>query len=604
MSDQALPPVRKLTSSWGLVYRLYRESLHRHLLLLVLSFACMAAIAAMASAYTFLMGPLVDKVFIGKDGTLLWLLGGSVIAIFVVRSGASYVQGALLTTLGQNIVLDAQKKLFGQLVHQDVSLFQAQTAGSLVGIFTFDVNMLRVAICNFFLRVGKDCMTVTGLIGLMFYTDWRMALYSLMAAPLAIFPILYLSRKLRRVSLQTQEEIGGLTSVLTQAFQGIGMIRAYRLEALEEANVHGRARSLAERLTTITRVEAAVLPVFDGLGGLALAGLIVYGGTMVVGQTMTPGNFMIFAGAVYGAYQPLRSLARVNVDLQTGLAAAERVFALIDRPRAIRAPAAAQRLPRLAGAVEFDEVHFAYDEGAAALKGASFTAPAGTVTALVGCTGAGKSTALNLILRFYDPARGRVLVNGIDLRATDPSSLRDCNAVVSQDVTLFEDTIAGNIRDGRPDASDAEVEAAAVAAGVMEFASRLPQGLATELGERCAMLSGGERQRIAIARALLRDAPILLLDEPTSAQDAASERHIQRALKQLMLGRTTIVVAHRLSTIRHADLIHVFDDGQVVESGSHDELVQKDGVYARLHAMNGHGAPARGQTGDSLLATL
>jgi subfamily B ATP-binding cassette protein MsbA len=584
MSMTAMTPQTPRASSWRLVARLYKTSLHRHLWLVGLSLLCMWLIATMASAYTYMMGPLVDKVFIAKDGALLWLLGGSVVGIFVVRSLSSYVQGVLLTALGQNIVLDTQKQLFGKLIRQDLGALDNKAAGTLVGSFTYDVNLLRTTVCNFFLRVGKDSLTVASLVGLMFYTDWKMALFSVAIAPLSIFPILYLCRKLRSVSIETQQEIGAMTSIVTQAFQAMATVRAYRMERALEKRVVDKADRAADLLIATTRIEAAVLPVFDGLGGLALAAMIVYGGAQVVGQAMTPGTFMIFAGAVYGAYQPLRSLARVNVDLQTGLAAAERVFGLMDRAPTVAVCDGAAELPRVSGAVRFEGVRFAYGEGEeAALRGADFTAPAGAVTALVGRTGAGKSTVLNLILRFYDPDEGRVVINGVDIREVSQASLRDNIAVVSQEVALFDDTAANNVRYGKPGATDEEVQAAIQAAGAADFLAALPQGLETRLGEGGVRLSGGQRQRIAIARAILKDAPILLLDEATSAQDPESERQIQKALKQLMWGRTTIVVAHRMATIRDAEVIHVLDNGRVVESGSHDELILEPNLYAHLH---------------------
>ncbi|WP_200939202.1 ABC transporter transmembrane domain-containing protein, partial [Caulobacter sp. Root342] len=329
--DPTWGPARERTNSWRLIRRLYNESLRLHLGPLILSFACMALIAGMASAYTYLMGPLVDRVFIARDASLLWLIGAAVVAVFVVRSAASYVQGGLLTMLGQSIVLDLQKRLWARLLRQDLAALQAQPSGALVGVFTYDANLLRVTVCNFFLRIGKDCMTISSMIGLMFYTDWKMALFSIVAAPLSIFPMLYLGRRLREVSLRAQETIGGLSASLTQAFECARLIHAYRLESVVEAKVRQQANGAADLLITTTKVQAAILPVFDGLGGLAIAAMIIYGGGLVVGQAMTPGNFLVFVGAVYGAYQPLRSLARVNVDLQTGLAAAERVFELMDR---------------------------------------------------------------------------------------------------------------------------------------------------------------------------------------------------------------------------------------------------------------------------------
>ncbi len=568
--------------SWRLIARLYNDALRHHLGLLILSFSCMAAIAAMASAYTYLMGPLVDKVFIARNASLLWLIGGSVIGIFVVRSAASYTQEVLLVSLGQKIVLETQKRLFGSIVHQDMALFDQRPSGTLVGTFTYDVNLLRATICEFFLRIGKDTLTVVSMLGLMFYTDWRMALASTVALPLALFPILYLSRKLRRLSLETQAGIGRLTATLTQAFQAIRFVKTYRLESLERTRVKDQVQSLARLLVRTTQVEAAILPVFDGLGGLALAGIIVYGGAHVVGQAMTPGAFVIFAGAVYNAYQPMRSLARVNVDLQTGLAAAQRVFDLIDRKASVVDAAAATVLPRVAGDIAFEAVDFSYGGRETALKATNFVAPAGAVTALVGRTGAGKSTIFNLISRFYDPARGRIVINGSDIRDVTATSLRDSIAVVSQDVILFEDTIANNIRFGRKGASDTDVLRAAHAVGALDFILRFPDGLETRIGEDGVRLSAGQRQRIAIARAILRDAPILLLDEMTSAQDAESEQQIQGAVAQLMQGRTTIVITHRMSTIRNADVIHVVERGTVLESGPHEALMAREGIYAQL----------------------
>jgi subfamily B ATP-binding cassette protein MsbA len=581
-SETSLPRGR-LRTSWGLVARLYRETLHKQLPLLLASFLCMAVIAAMATAYTYLMGPLVDRVFLAKDHTLLWLVGTSVVGIFLLRSLASYLQGALLTMLGQNIVLDTQKRLFGRLLGHDMDVFVSSPSGTMLSAFIYDVNVLRVTVCNFLMRMGKDCLTVAGMVALMFGTDWRMAAFSIAAAPLSIFLLVHLGRKLRRVSLTAQLQISALTATITQALQGMSLVRAYRLEGLEEAKVKARTRSIADLLIDTTRIEASVLPIFDGLGGLAMAAMIVYGGAQVIDRAMTPGTLLVFLGAVYGAYQPLRSIARVNIDLQTGLAAAERVFALMDRPRRQTSPEAAPLVPRASGAVCFEKVGFAYgQDDARALRDVDLVAPAGRVTALVGRTGAGKTTLLDLILRFHDPDQGRILVNGTDVRHANLASLRDAVAVVSQDTTLFEGSIADNIRLGRPDAAPAQVAAAALAAGVQTFAALLPEGLDTPVGEHGLRLSGGQRQRVAIARALLKDAPILLLDEPTSAQDAQSEREIQEALRTLMAGRTTIVAAHRLSTIRRADLIHVLDEGRIVESGSHDVLVAEGGLYAHL----------------------
>jgi len=373
--------------------------------------------------------------------------------------------------------------------------------------------------------------------------------------------------------------------VLGQAFQGIRVIKAYRLEESEQERVGHMTTGLNKLAVSAAKAGAAAQPIIDSFGGLAIAAVIIYGGSRVIAGETTAGSFFSFITAILLAYQPLRALSKVNVSLQTGLAAAQRVFAIIDHQPVLTEPAQPKALPRASADVSFEKVDFTYDGEEPVLSGLDFTAPAGKITALVGPSGAGKSTVLNLIPRFYDPSAGRVAIGGQDLRELSLGSLRDALALVSQEVVLFDDTILANIRCGRLGASQEEVREAARSAAALEFIERLPDGFNTMVGEHGMRLSGGQRQRIAIARALLKDAPILLLDEATSALDTESERQIQEALGTLMQGRTTLVIAHRLSTVRHADMIHVFSQGRVVESGNHDQLYEKGGLYARLYDM-------------------
>ncbi|HIJ38454.1 MAG TPA: ATP-binding cassette domain-containing protein [Rhodospirillaceae bacterium] len=546
---------------------------------------CMGVVAGMTTATAWLLDPVVNKVFVEKDGTMLWLIGSAVFGVFAVKSLASYAQEVLLANVGQRIISDTQNRLFGHLLGLDVGLFQSRPTGSLVSHFTYDINAMRTAVSSAVVGIGRDALSVIFLVALIFYQDWLLASISLVAAPLSVYPIQRLSKRMRRVARQTQEEMGSLTTALSQTFQGIRVIKAYRLEAFEQSRVKGLVDSLCRLAIGGVRVEAAAQPIIDAFGGIAVTSVIVYGGARVIEGATTPGAFFSFIAAVLMAYQPLRSLSKVNVSLQTGLAAAERVFALLDRPSALVEASEPLVLPRVPGAVRFEQVRFRYEGADLALNGIDFDAPAGGITALVGPSGAGKSTVFNLIPRFYDPESGRVLVNGLDVRALSLASLCDAIALVSQEVMLFDDSIANNIRCGRPDASDDEVRAAAEAAAASAFIEAAPDGFLTRVGEHGLRLSGGQRQRIAIARAILKDAPILLLDEATSALDTESERHIQLALGRLMQGRTTIVIAHRLSTIRNANVIHVFDHGRVVESGSHDSLLAANGLYARLHAL-------------------
>ncbi len=570
--------------SWHLLRRLYRMSLHRQLGLLIASLMCMAVIAAMVSAYTWLMGPLVDRVFIGKDATLLWMAAGAVILIFVVRSLATYLQGALLTVLGQNLVTDLQTALFDALISTSPARYEA-AKGQVVSVFLYDVAVLRTTIANLLLRVGKDAMTVAGMITLMFATNAGMAVASLILAPLAVVAMLRMGHRLRTVSLATQAEIGLLAGAVRRAAVGSAVIRSFGFAENEQARIGLHADRAAEGLKSTTRIEAAILPVVDALGGLAMAAMVVYGGRQVVDGAMTPGALLVFVGAVYGAYQPLRSLARVSLDVQVGLAAAERVFKLIDGAAAATERTGGTPVPRVSGSIRFESVRLQHaGQEAAVLDGLSFEAPPGKVTALVGRTGAGKSSVLDLILGFHQAQQGRVWVNGVAVDAACLQSLRASIALVPQEAVLFDDSIADNIRYGRCDANDAAVATAARAAGVDGFTSQLVDGLTTPVGEGGMRLSGGQRQRVVIARALLRDAPIVLLDEATSAQDPDSARQIDQTLATLMHDRTVLMVAHRLASVRTADCIHVLDQGRIVESGTHDELISRGGRYAALNA--------------------
>ncbi len=546
----------------------------------------MALVAASSGATAELLSPIVNKVFVEHDRSTLWLIGAAVVATFLVKSLANYGQDVLLAWVGQRVIADLQTRLFRHLVRHDVSLLQSRHSGSLVSHFTYDINAMRSAVSNALVGIGRDSLTVLCLAGVMVWHDWRLALVTLVVAPLTTVPIQGLARRLRRVSTGIQTEMGQLTTTLSERFQAIRVIKSFAMEEAESVRVEQVIDRLFRLNLSGVRMGAAVQPIIDAFGGLAIAAVIIYGGTRVIDGETTAGDFFAFFGAVGLAYQPLRTLGKVLPSLQDGLAAAERIFALLDRPPAIADRPEAAILPRVAGEIRLDRVRFSYDGESQALDGLTLTAASGRVTALVGPSGAGKSTIFNLLPRFHEADGGTVLVNDCDVRDVTLASLRDAMAVVGQDVMLFDDTILANIRHGRPDAGDDQVFEAAQAAAADSFIRALPDGYRTIVGERGLRLSGGQRQRIAIARALLKDAPILLLDEATSALDTESERQIQEALERLMQGRTTLVIAHRLSTISGADMIHVLDQGRVVESGHHETLLQMPGgLYQRLHAM-------------------
>ena len=569
----------------ALVWRLARDFMRPHAGRIAIAFLLMGAAAGSTALRAWLMQPVLDRVFVGRDASWLLPIAGGALAIALIKGIADYGEAVMMNLVGQRVIADVQIALFGRLMRADLAYFHAHPSGTLISRFTSDAALLRNAAANILAAIGKDVLTVIFLVGLMFYQDWLLALASFFIFPVAIHPIVGIGRRMRRVTANTQTEVGQLTTLLTQTFQGARLVKAYGMEAYEE----GRAAALFERVFRLidraTRTRARASPLMETLGGAAIAIVILYGGHQVIGGVRTPGAFFSFITALLLAYQPLKSLANLNASLQEGLAAAQRIFQVFDIEPTIRDERGARPLDIAGGEIRFDHVRFGYAPGHVALDDISLTIPAGRTVALVGASGAGKSTILNLIPRFFDVEEGSIAVDGQDIRAVTLASLRAAIAIVSQEVTLFDDTLRANIAYGRFGASTADIEAAARAAGIEGFIRELRDGYDTQVGERGVRLSGGQRQRIAIARAMLKDAPILLLDEATSALDSELERQVQSALRTLIRGRTTLVIAHRLSTVQGADLICVIDRGRLVESGRHTELLARNGYYARLYAM-------------------
>jgi subfamily B ATP-binding cassette protein MsbA len=573
----------KSATSFALIGRLVRGFMRWHLAGIMLALLCMGIAAASTALRAWLMEPVLDRIFIAREGSLLFLLGGAALVLAILKGLADYGQTVLMSRIGQRVLTDVQNALFARLMRADLAYFNANATGTLISRFTNDVGLLRNAAANVLAGMGRDAVTVVFLVGVMFYQDWALALISFFVFPLAIRPIIGIGRRMRRVSANTQAETGQLMTLLTQTFQGARHVKAYGMEKYEQA----RASALFERIFALvdranrTRFRAA--PMMETLGGVAIAVVILYGGHQVISGARTPGAFFSFITALLLAYQPMKALAILNASLQEGLAAAQRIFEILDIEPKIQDRPDARPLRVGRGEVRFEAVCFGYRAGSVALDRVSFTVAGGSTVALVGRSGAGKSTALNLIPRFYDVDAGSITIDGQDLREVTLASLRASIALVSQEISLFDDTVRANIAYGRLDASDAEIEAAAVAAGADGFIRELPDGYETMVGEHGVLLSGGQRQRLAIARAMLKDAPILLLDEATSALDSESERQVQTALRRLMQGRTTIVIAHRLSTIIGADMICVLDRGRVVETGKHAQLLARNGIYASLY---------------------
>ena len=577
--DALSPAPLKSDSTRALMVRLWREHGRNHrgrlgvILLLTLVMAGLTALYPVVIDRAFSM-------FTGRDQRILYQIPVLVVIVTAAKAAAQYGQNVLVQQTVLMMIRELQVRMFTHLAHADLAQIEREAPAQLAARFTTDAAIIREALTRA-INGLKDTVTVIGLVVSMLWLDWVLSAIAAALYPLAALPIQRLGKRIRRASGGMQERMGETAALLNESFAQARTVRAYRLEAVESARASTAFNDLYRALLRMTRSRARLDPLLEVLGGTAVAAVIGFAGWRAAQGGGGVGNFTGFVAALLIASQPLRALGSMNAALQEGLAGLVRVFHVIDEPPGIVERAGAPPLPSGRGRVRFEGVAFAYPDGRMGLRGLSFEAAPGLTVALVGPSGAGKSTALALIPRLQDVLSGSITIDGADVRDVTLASLRDAIAYVGQDTLLFDDTVAGNIRMGRPFATDAEVEAAAYAAAA-GFVDDLPEGFATRVGFGGGRLSGGQRQRIALARALLRNPRILLLDEATSALDAESEAAVQSALARLRAGRTTIVVAHRLSTVRDADLVVAMADGAVLEQGSHAELLALDGLYARL----------------------
>ena len=550
----------------------------------ILAMFCMLIVGAMTSSLAFLVKPAMDEIFLKKNADMLIWIPVIVILIYFIKGICNYTQTILMSFIGQRVVADLRNKLYKQIQLQSLSFFTKNPTGLLMSRITNDVGSIQGAVSEALTSLMKDTFTILCLMFVVLYRDWQLGIIAMFVFPLTAYPIAKFGKKMRSIATRTQVTMGSLTTLLQETISGTRIVKAFSMEEYENQRFARENEHLFKLALKSVSVSAVSSPFMEFIGGLGIATIIFYGGYQVIKGISTPGTFFSFLTALFMLYDPVRKLTNVNNTIQQGIAGAKRVFGIIDIVPDIRNSETATDLPKISTGIDIQNVTFAYEE-TPVLKNINLSIKAGEVVAFVGMSGGGKTTLVNLIPRFYDVTEGRILIDGRDIREVTIESLRGQIAIVTQQTILFNDTVRNNIAYGNIEETEENIVQAAKAANAHDFIMNLPDGYNTVIGEQGAKLSGGERQRISIARALLKDAPILILDEATSSLDTEAEIEVQDALENLMKGRTTLIIAHRLSTIRNAHRIIVLANGEIMEEGTHESLMEKRREYFRFYTM-------------------
>ena len=543
---------------------------------------CMVIVGATTAAQAKLVQPILDDIFMGKNYDALKWLPLAIMGVFFAKGAANYFQTILMNYIGLRIVANLRNRLYDQIQRQSLSFFTQHPTGLLMSRVTNDVNSMQSAASEAITSLIRDSFSIVFLVALIFYTDWKLAFLAMIVFPATIYPISRFGRMMRKVTTSSQETMGTLSSLLQETIAGTRIVKAFCMEKYESERFAEENERLFKLNMKSVSVSALSHPVMEFLGSIGIAAVIYYGGYNVMQGHSTVGTFTSFLAAALLLYEPVKRLTNINNTINQGIAGAERVFSIIDRVPEIQEKQGALELPSIRGDIRLEHVDFAY-ETTPVLKDINLSIKSGEVIAFVGMSGGGKTSLVNLIPRFYDVNAGRIAIDGRDIRDVTLKSLRSQIAIVTQQTILFNDSVRNNIAYGDIERTEEDIQNAAKAANAHDFIVKLPQGYDSNIGELGTKLSGGEKQRISIARALLKNAPILILDEATSSLDTEAEIEVQEALDNLMKGRTTLVIAHRLSTIRNADRIIALVNGKIVEEGNHDTLMAKKGEYYRLY---------------------